>query len=38
MTMLIIIGLLFIGALVAPWVIPNNKVSDNDYDIKNDVS
>jgi hypothetical protein len=31
--MLVVIGL-FVLAIVSPWIFPNNKVSDNEHDIK----
>jgi hypothetical protein len=34
MYMLILILVLFVSAIVAPWVIPNKKVSDNEWDRK----
>ncbi|MCX2744898.1 hypothetical protein OO013_13530 [Mangrovivirga sp. M17] len=35
MIMLGIIGVLFVMALLAPWVVPNEKVSDNELDREN---
>lgn len=34
MIMLGIIGVLFVAAIVAPFIIPNKKLSDNDWDKK----
>jgi len=32
MAMLVLIIVLFVGAIIAPYVLPNNKVSDHEKD------
>jgi hypothetical protein len=34
MEVIMIVGALFVLAVVSPWIFPNNKVSDNEHDVK----
>jgi len=34
MEVMLVVVALFILAIISPWIFPNNKVSDNEHDVK----